>query len=231
MALERNPYPGKFILLAGVDGSGKDTQGRRLELVLRTQFNSVRVLKPFPKEPTQGPIGARIYDILFGRDPEFKLGPSGNLSDFEFQKFYIRDRIDHFQHLIIPALKAGTNIICNRGIDSTIVYGANTIHGFKKIMEMHEEMFKEAGVSLIWPDLIVIYDVTPETALKRMEKKTKDAFENELKVRRVTSNYRLLAALYPNCKIVDAEHEGEEGEKIIFAEARQHIYPVLGVEV
>jgi thymidylate kinase len=100
-------------------------------------------------------------------------------------------------------------------------------------MATHDEMFAEAGVPLIWPDLIIIYDVTPETAMRRMDtsNKEKDAFENELKARRVTSNYRALTALYPNCKLVDAEPEGEEGEKTIFAEARQYIYPVLGIEL
>ena len=96
---------------------------------------------------------------------------------------------------------------------------------------MHEDLFAEAGVPLIWPDLIVIYDVTPETAMRRMEKKEKDAFENELKARRVTSNYRALAALYPNCQLIDAEYDGEEGQKAIFADARQYIYPLLGLNI
>lgn len=225
-----NPHPGKFILLAGYDGSGKDTQANRLSNAL-TYFSHVNVLRPFPKEPTKGPIGTRIYEILFGRDPEFKLGV--NLFGLEFQKFFIRDRIEHYREVIILALQSGTHVICNRGIDSTLVYGGNTIAEFRQIMQVHEEMFAEAGVPLIWPNLIVIYDVTPETAMRRMDKsgKEKDAFENELKARRVTSNYRALAALYPNCKLIDAEPEGEEGAKAIFADARQYIYPVLGIEV
>lgn len=225
-----NPHPGKFILLAGYDGSGKDTQARRLDNAL-VFFPKLKVLRPFPKEPTNTPSGKRIYDILFNRDPEFHLGK--NLTDFEFQKFFINNRIEHYQNVIIPALQAGTSVICNRGIDSTIVYGANTINGFQGIVKMHEEMFAEADVPLIWPDLIVVYDITPETAMKRMEssKREKDAFENELKARRVTSNYRALAAVYPNCKLVDAEPEGEDGQKAIFAEARQYIYPVLGIEI
>lgn len=225
-----NPYLGKFILLAGYDGSGKDTQARRLDNALRF-FSSTKVLRPFPKEPTKGPIGARIYDILFGRDEEFHLGE--NLTDLEFQKFFIRDRVDHYRNIIIPALQSGTNVICNRGIDSTLVYGGNTIGEFKQIMAVHEELFAEANLPLIWPDLIVIYDITPETVMKRMDssKRNKDAFENELKARRVTSNYRAFAAVYPNCQLIDAEPEGEEGEKTIFADARQYIYPVLGIEL
>lgn len=224
-----NPFPGKFILLAGVDGSGKDTQTHRLSMVLQAQYPKVKVLHPFPKEPTKGPIGQRIYDILFGRDQEYKLGV--NIDDFGLQRFFIQDRIEHYRSIIIPALESGTHVICNRGIDSTIVYGGNTIGEFAKIVAMHEEMFAEAGVPLIWPDLIVIYDVTPETAMRRMEnsKREKDAFENELKARRVTSNYRALAALYPNCRLVDAEPEGDEGAKMIYADARKHIYPLLGI--
>ncbi len=226
----KNPHTGKFILLAGCDGSGKDTQARRLDNAF-IFFPSIKILRPFPKEPTKGPIGTRIYEILFGRDPEFKLGE--NLSDMEFQKFFVRDRLEHYRSVIIPALTSGTNIVCNRGIDSTLVYGGNTIAEFSQIIATHESMFTEAGVPLIWPDLIVIYDVTPETAMRRMNtsKKEKDAFENELKTRRVTSNYRALAALYPNCKLIDAEPEGEEGEKTIFADARQYIYPILGIEL
>lgn len=223
-----NPYPGKFIVPAGVDGSGKDTQLRRLENAL-TFFPKLKVLKPFVKEPTDGPIGRRIRDILANRDKEFRLGQ--NLTDAEFQKFFIQDSIDNYKNVIIPALESGINVICGRGRESAIVYGGNTINEFKQIVLVHEKMFAEAGVPLIWPDLIVIYDVAPETAMRRMNKsgKEKDAFENELKVRQVTSNYRALAALYPNCKLIDAEPEGEEGAKNIFADARQYIYPLLGI--
>ena len=224
-----NPYTGKFIVPAGVDGSGKDTQLRRLDYAL-TFFPKVKVLRPFLKEPTDGPFGRRIRDILANRDVEFHLGQ--NLTDAEFQKFFIRDSIYHHQNVIIPALESGTNVICGRGRESAIVYGGNTISEFRDIVAIHEEMFAQAGVPLIWPDLIVIYDVAPETAMKRMEssKKEKDAFENELKVRRVCSNYRALAALYPNCKLIDAEPEGEEGQKKIFVDAREYIYPLLGIE-
>src|SRR3989338_2362138 len=224
-----NPYAGKFIVFAGVDGSGKDTQLRRLENAL-TFFPKVKVLRPFIKEPTDGPIGRRIRDILANHDKEFYLGQ--NLTDAEFQKFFIRDSIDHYQNVIITTLKSGINVICGRGRESAIVYGGNTISEFKNIVDVHEEMFAEANVPLIWPDLIVIYDVTSETAMRRMDasKKEKDAFENELKVRRVTSNYRALAALYPNCQLVDAEPENEESEKTIFTDAIQYIYPVLGIE-
>ena len=228
--MQSNPYPGKFILGAGYDGSGKDTQLHRLDTVLQAVYPKIKVLRPFPKEPTSGPIGKRIYDILFGRDSEFKLGE--NLFDFEFQKFFIYDRIDHYRRVIIPALESGINVICNRGLDSTIVYGGNTISEFRRIVNMHEEIFSEAKVPFIWPDLVVVYDVTPETALRRMRASGKklDGFENEEKARKVTSNYRALAALYPNCKLVDAEPEGEEGEKIIFKDARQYIYPVLSIK-
>lgn len=224
-----NPYPGKLILLAGYDGSGKDTQARRLETVLTAQYPHIKILRPFPKEPTAGPIGRRIYDILFGRDPEFKLGV--NIDVIGLQKFFIQDRIDHYKSLIIPTLESGTHIICNRGIDSTIVYGGNTITDFGRIIGLHEHMFAKAGLTLFWPDQIVIYDILPETAIRRMDnsKREKDAFENDLKARRVTSNYRALAATYPNCRLVDAEPEGSEGEKEIFISARRYIYPLLGI--
>lgn len=188
-----NPFPGKFILLAGIYGSGKDTQAHRLSIVLQAQYSKVKLLHPFPKEPT----------------------------------------IEHYRSVIIPALESGMHVICNRGIDSTIVYGGNTIGEFARVVAMHEEMFAKAGIPLIWPDLIVIYDVTPETAMRRMEVsgRQKDAFENELKARRVTSNYRALAALYPNCRLIDAEPEGDEGEKTIYADARKYIYPLLGIDI
>lgn len=232
-----NPYPytGKFIVLGGYDGSGKDTQINRLDRVLRTHYPLIKIFRPFPKEPTKGPIGGRIYDILFDRDLEYTLkdGVEGKvkISDFELQRFFIEDRIQHYRDVIIPALASGVNIICNRGVESTIVYGGNTIEEFHQVIVRHEDMFAQAGVPFIWPDLIVIYDVAPETALRRMKESGKecDAFENELKARRVTSNYRALAALYPNCKLIDAEPEGENGQKEIFLNARRYIYPLLGI--
>jgi thymidylate kinase len=153
------------------------------------------------------------------------------ITGFDLQKFFIEDRLQHYRDVIIPALTSGVNVICNRGVESTIVYGGNTIGGFNMVVRMHEHIFTLADVPFIWPDLIVIYDITPETAMKRMEnsKPERDAFESELKARRVTSNYRALAALYPNCKLIDAEPEGEDGQKEIFLNVRQYIYPLLGI--
>ena len=91
-----NPHPGKFILLGGYDGSGKDTQANRLDMVLRARYPRIKVFRPFPKEPTRGLIGRRTYDILFDRDQEYTLkdGVEGKvkISEFELQRFFIEDR-------------------------------------------------------------------------------------------------------------------------------------------
>lgn len=68
-----NPYKGKFICVEGLDGSGKDTQGKKLFEFLKS--------KDFPailtSEPSVGPIGFQIRKILKKEQPAPKPALKG----------------------------------------------------------------------------------------------------------------------------------------------------------
>ena len=78
-----NPYKGKFICVEGLDGSGKDTQGKRLFEFLKGKGLPVILTS----EPTSGPIGSRIRRILKKEEP----APGA----YDFQKMFSEDRKRH----------------------------------------------------------------------------------------------------------------------------------------
>ncbi len=99
---------GRFITLEGVDGSGKSTQCRMLKEYLSTQ--NIPVMST--REPGGTEIAEEMRSILVHRD----LLPMSELLQV------IAARYDHIVKKILPAIEAGYTVICDRFIDSTVVY-------------------------------------------------------------------------------------------------------------
>jgi len=100
--MKENNYPGKFIVIEGLDGSGQSTQAEFLKKFLVKQGK--KVLKT--KEPTlSSKAGRNIKKIL---NKEKKGSP------MELQKLFVKDRKVHLNEVIVPALKEGKVVISDR---------------------------------------------------------------------------------------------------------------------
>ncbi|MBU3942499.1 dTMP kinase [Patescibacteria group bacterium] len=110
-----NIYPGKFIVIEGLDGSGKTVQVTKLAEFLVNNGQNVLVTE----EPTiNSEAGRKVKEIL--RD-HLEIDP------LEFQKLYIQDRKENLNNQVIPALREGKTVISARYFFSTFAYG--TAHG------------------------------------------------------------------------------------------------------
>lgn len=102
-----------FITFEGVDGAGKGTQLRLLlEYLQEKGVNHI-----FTREPGGTPLAERIREVVL--DPAHK-----GMSVVTEALLFAAQRADHVANVIRPALEAGQNVICDRYVDSSIVYQA-----------------------------------------------------------------------------------------------------------
>jgi dTMP kinase len=156
---------GKFIVIEGGEGSGKDTQ---IEL-LQKALSGKNVV--FTREPGGSDVGMRIRSIV--QDPELTISPVADLL------LYYADRAEHLELVIKPALNEGKHVVSNRFSLSTIAY---QIYGRERhqLLDFLQILDKEV-VAEFQPDLTILLDCPPEIGLerihKRMDKTTR--FESE----------------------------------------------------
>ncbi len=93
--MQKNLYPGKFIVFEGLDGSGQSTQAGLLrDFLVEKDYQIV-----LTKEPTiESEAGREIRKIL---DEKIK-------SESKYlQELFTKDRKEHLDNLITPSLKEG----------------------------------------------------------------------------------------------------------------------------
>jgi dTMP kinase len=178
-----------FIAIEGIDGSGKTTISRMLYSYLKeTGFDTY-----LTKEPTDSFNIARRDEI--SRDPEDGV----NL----FFQFTL-DRFKH-QREIGKQIGEGKTVICDRYILSSYCYQGPVIESAlgsrEKAIKWMEEV---SGIITVRPDVTVYLKLTPETAVRRVSKRSVlSGFENESFLALVSSYYDYLAQ--PPVIVIDAE--------------------------
>ena len=141
------PPAGLFIVIEGIDGTGKSTQARRLAEWFASHGREVLA----SREPTDGPWGRKLRESA----------ATGRLPAAEELELFLRDRRQHVEELIRPALAAGKVVILDRYYFSTMAYqGAR---GFDPAeIRRRNESFAPP------PDLLLLLDLDVETALSRI---------------------------------------------------------------
>lgn len=102
---------GRFIVLEGADGTGTTTQARALADHLAGEGRSVHVTA----EPSRGPVGALIRQMLGGDRPREHI-------HCELALLFAADRLDHVAREIEPKLALGVDVISDRYLLSSLVY-------------------------------------------------------------------------------------------------------------
>jgi dTMP kinase len=181
---------GRFIVIEGLDGSGKSTQIRHLAEFLRAEGK--QVIETF--EPTNEGIGKEIRIILKERR---MIDPT------EFQMLYVKDREEHVREVIKPALTQGKIILCDRYMVSTLAFGSIGGANLAKLRDAN----KEFPV----PELTIFIDVAPEECMKRIGKRGEaELFEKEEKLKIARETYLRVGKEYPGFEVVDGNRGVEE---------------------
>ena len=157
---------GKLIVIEGSDGSGKSTCAKNLA----EKLNSINIKTIYTFEPTHSHYGAKLRDGMLSED----------LDAEEELLLFVKDRKEHIEYMIKPALEEGYFIILDRYFYSSIAYqGAKGID-INRIINMHKDF-------IIKPDIVFIFHLPIDIALNRIISKRgiADRFENETYLKKV----------------------------------------------
>lgn len=144
---------GKLIVFEGGEGCGKSTQIR----MLTERLQKEEVLLIATKEPGGTPIADKIREIFLYQNSE-PIIPKTELF------LLLASRAQHVNQKIMPALKEGKHVICDRFSGSTYAYqiGARKMPNASFIEAM--DAYARDGVE---PDLVIFLDIDPEIGLAR----------------------------------------------------------------
>jgi dTMP kinase len=187
---------GKFIVLDGPEGCGKSTQLRLLaESVQKAGVPLVAV-----RDPGTTRIGEQIRQILLNPD-HVDMGMRCEMM------LYMAARAQMMRQIIKPALDAGTCVLCDRFVSSTLAYqlGGEGL-SFDEIRRT-----AEIAIAGRWPDLTIILDIAPDKSFLRVQRE-KDRIEQRPLAyhQQVHANYLSQAAADPvRYRVVNADQSGQ----------------------
>ncbi len=152
---------GKFITFEGSEGSGKSTQAAFVLKYLKDKKIPVTLLR----EPGGVKISEAIRAILLDT-------ASTGMGDECETLLYMAARAQMVKEVLIPTLEAGTIVLCDRFLDSTVAY-----QGFGNGVDV--KLIQQLGAFAtkgIQPDLTLLFDIETEKGLGRTNVK-KDRIE------------------------------------------------------
>ncbi len=169
-----------YIAFEGAEGCGKSTQAKQLAATMNAVLT---------RETGGTPIGARIREILHDTSVH-------NLAPRAEALLTAADRAQHLAEVVIPALEAGTPVVTDRSVYSSLAY-----QGYGRELDIDEiRHLNEWGTGGLWPSTVVFLDTPDETIAERMSVRDLDRFEaagDEFHAR-VLAGFRTMAAADPD---------------------------------
>jgi dTMP kinase len=182
-----------FITVEGIEGAGKTTCLNLIEQRVRQRGHALLVTR----EPGGTALGEDLRALLLGHRHE------GMADDTELLLMFAA-RAEHLRARILPALSAGSWVLCDRFTDATYAY-----QGYGRGIDLERIAVLEQWVQgERRPDLTLLMDLPVEIGLERAGKRsTPDRFENEAFAffERVRNGYLSLANAQPDrFRVIDA---------------------------
>jgi dTMP kinase len=195
---------GRFVVLEGIDGSGTTTQVARLADRLR----ALRVPVRATHEPSDGPVGTLVRQVLTGR----VVVPGGRAPGWATMALlFAADRMDHVEAEIEPFLTEGGVVVSDRYDASSLAYqsvssGAEAREAVEWIRLMNRYVRR--------PDLTLVLDLPADVAAERRLHRGEAAqlYEQSEVQRALAAFYRDLAKHMPNDRVLIVDARGSIDE-------------------
>lgn len=185
----------KFITLEGGECSGKTTIIE--SLVKKLEELNIKYIT------TREPGGIRIAEDI--RNIILDVKNTEMTPECE-ALLYAASRMQHLSQKVIPAINEGNVVICDRFLDSSLVY-----QGYARGLGIDKVLTINSFALDYLPGLTLFIDVTPDVALKRMSGRNKaDRLDLETMDfhQRVYEGYQKVYKMYPErIKRVDGNQE------------------------
>jgi dTMP kinase len=194
---------GRFIVIEGIDGSGSTTHGKLLMKALKQRGHDVLLTC----EPTSGPVGSLIRQVLQKRVHVMAEHGPRAFSWSTMALLFAADRIDHLESEIIPALRAGTWVVSDRYDISSLAYQSVTAPSPEKVVPW----IRQLNVHALRPDLTIVLDVPAEIAAERRGSRgsKEELFERAELQKRLAAVYAEAESLVPGDPLVHVSGIGE----------------------
>ena len=189
---------GLFISIEGPDGSGKSTQiGLMKQYFIEKGFQVIET-----REPGGTKISEKVRGIILDNDNK-------EMSAVTEALLYAASRAQHVHEVIKPGILSGKIVICDRYVDSSIVYqGVARGLGIDSVA-----CINDFAIQGLMPDLTFLFDIDPETALNRkINNGEADRLELEdIKFhKKVYNGYRDISKGNNRIKIINASRSVDE---------------------
>ena len=175
-----------FIVLEGIDGSGKTTAISKIGEYLESLGRKVMITK----EPTKGAIGKLVAE-------------TDDLTPESEALLFTADRACHTKE-ISECLEAGYDVICDRYFASTLAYQSASGLDRDWLYSINSKVIRE-------PDVHILLDVDPEISLTRVGKRGEKVsrFEKLDYLRKVRDSYLGIAKAYGLTVLDASRNEGD----------------------
>ena len=195
---------GRFVVLEGIDGAGTTTHVGRLAERLRALNVQVRATR----EPSDGPVGTLVRQVLTGR----VVVPGGRAPGWATMALlFAADRMDHVESEIEPFIAEGGVMVSDRYDASSLAYqsvssGAEAKEAVEWIRSLNRYVRR--------PDLTIVLDVPPEVATERRLYRNEAAqlYDQSEVQRALAAFYKDLAKHMPKDRVVVVNASGPVDE-------------------
>ncbi len=143
-----------FITFEGPEGSGKSTIASKVYEILKNEGKDIILTR----EPGGSYIAEQIRKILLKRN-------NTEMDILTEALLFAASRRQHLAEKVIPSIKNGSIVLCDRFIDSSLAYqGYARGIGIDKVMNIN--LFATEGML---PDLTILFDIESEIGLERID--------------------------------------------------------------
>jgi dTMP kinase len=162
---------GSFIVIEGIDGAGTTTQTD----LIANWFRWRGLPAHTTHEPTDGPVGSMIRQVLTNRLVVCGITGSRAPAWTTMALLFAADRLDHLESEVLPNLLDGVTVISDRYDLSSLAYQSATATGSELEAANVISWVRELNKYARRPDLTIVLDVDAEVAAKRRRKRGSSA--------------------------------------------------------